>query len=128
MQDIFNRGRAEQIKSDKGSDVLVYKEVYPKACRHCIRLYLTNGVGSQPKLFSLQELEDNGTNIGLKVNDWKPTISPCHPHCRCDLNYLPKDYVWDEEKKRFDVPKNYTPKVARTSKVKITVGDKVFEV
>ena len=128
MQDIFNRGRAEQIKNDKGSDVLVYKEVYPKACRHCIRLYLTNGVGSQPKLFSLQELEANGTNIGLKVNDWKPTISPCHPHCRCDLNYLPKDYVWDEEKKRFDVPKNYTPKVARTSKVKITVGDKVFEV
>lgn len=81
MQDIFNRGRAEQIKSDKGSDVLVYKEVYSKACRWCIKLYLTNGVGSQPKLFSLQELEANGTNVGLKVNDWKATVSPAHPHC-----------------------------------------------
>ena len=104
------------------------KSIWTGNCRHCIRLYLTNGVGSQPKLFRLQELEANGTNIGLKVNDWKPTVNSTHPHCRCDLNYLPKGYVWDEEKKSFDIPKNYVPKVARTSKVKITVGDKVFEV
>ena len=128
MQDIFNRGRAEQIKNDKGSDVLVYKETFQNACRHCIRLHLTNGIGSKPILFTLPQLEANGDNIGKKVSDWKPTVSVVHPFCRCHLTYLPKDYVWDEEKKRFDVPKNYVPKVARASKVKITVGDKVFEV
>lgn len=128
MQDIFNKGRAEQIRKDKGGETLVYKEVYPKACRHCIRLYLTNGIGSQPRLFKLSELEANGDNIGKKTVDWKATVSPSHPFCRCNLNQLPKDYEWDEEKERFDVPKNYIPKVQRMSKVKITVGDKVFEV
>ena len=28
MQDIFNKGRAEQIRKDKGGETLVYKEVY----------------------------------------------------------------------------------------------------
>lgn len=49
-------------------------------------------------------------------------------NCRCNLRYLPEGYVWDEETHSFGPPKNYVPKVERKSKVKITVGNRVFEV
>jgi len=126
MQDIFNKGRAEQIRNDKGDDAKVYKEVYQSACRHCIRLYLTNGIGSKPRIFTIPQLEANGDNMGKKVNDWKPTVYSTHPFCRCNLISIPKGYEWDEEKKSFDVPKDYKPKVERQSKVEMKVGDKTF--
>jgi hypothetical protein len=126
MQSIFNKGRSEQIRKDKGDDALVYKETYPGACRWCIKLHLTNGIGSQPRLFTIPQLESNGDNIGKKVNDWKPTVYVVHPFCRCHLTYLPKGYVWDEEKKSFDVPKEYKQKIERVSKVEMKVGDKTF--
>lgn len=48
-------------------------------------------------------------------------------NCRCELHYIPDGYVWDEESQSFTPPKNYQRKVERKSKVKIYVGDKVFE-
>ena len=59
----------------------VFKDVFVGGCRHCIRLYLTGGIGSQPKIFKISDLIANGDNIGVKVNDWKPVISSTHPHC-----------------------------------------------
>lgn len=76
----FDEGRAAQFKK-YGPQVLVYKIPYPQACRHCVRLYLTAGIGSQPRLFTIPELEANGTNVGRTVNNWKATIGPVHPHC-----------------------------------------------
>lgn len=79
MQNAVQYGRAEQIKREGGSDQLVYKDVYPQACRHCIRLFLTDGIGSQPILFKLKDLQSNGTNIGLKTKDWVATLGAVHP-------------------------------------------------
>ena len=126
-QDVFNLGRA-QIMMEDGKNPLVYFDVFPGACKHCIRLYLTNGVGSQPRLFRLSELLANGNNYGLKTKDWKPTIHPVHPFCRCELRELPEGYVWNEEAGQFEAPKDYTPKVPRKSKVKITFGDRTYVV
>lgn len=126
MQDIFNKGRAEQIRKDKGEGVKVYKETYPKACRFCIKLHLTNGIGSKPIIFTIPQLEANGNNIGKKQADWKAGIGVVHPNCRCNLTYIPKGYEWDDEKGGFDVPKDYKPKVERQSKVEMKVGDKTF--
>lgn len=81
LQNIYNLGNAQTIEDEHGVDALVYKEVYPLACRHCIRLYLTGGIGSRPRVFKLSELRANGTNIGKKVADWKPTESTTHPYC-----------------------------------------------
>lgn len=82
MQNAFEEGRAAMIKrQNEGKDPLVFKDVFLGACKHCIRLYLTHGIGSKPKIFKLSELEANGTNIGLKVDQWKPTISATHPFC-----------------------------------------------
>lgn len=79
-QDIYNLGRAE-IMMEEDPDPLVYFDVFPGACRHCIRLHLKGGVGSEPKVFHMSELMANGTNYGVKSKDWKATIHPVHPFC-----------------------------------------------
>lgn len=80
MHQAFEEGRAQQIKSEHGEDAEVYKDVYELACESCVKLYLTEGVGSKPKIFKLSELVYNGTNIGRKKEDWKPVVGPTHPH------------------------------------------------
>lgn len=125
LNNAFQYGRAEQIKRETGSNTIVYKDVYPGACRHCIRLYLTAGIGSKPITFTLKKIASNGTNIGVKVDAWKPVLGATHPWCRCTLQKVPEGYVWDEDKKSFAPPVKET----REKKgVTITVGDKVFEV
>lgn len=125
MQNAYQYGRAEQIKREYGTSTKVYKQVFPGACHHCIRLYTTHGIGSQPVVFTLQELQANGTNVGLKTKDWKPVIGAVHPWCRCELKFLPEGYVWDEGKGMFGPLEGQK----REKKgVKIYVGDKVFEV
>jgi hypothetical protein len=126
MNSIFQLGRATQIEERYGKDQKVYKDVFEGACRHCIRLYLTGGIESQPKIFTLQELQENGTNIGLKVNDWKPIVGSTHAFCRCQLQYLSNGEVWDKEKKQFVYPEKYEQVIKRTQKNKLIVGDKVF--
>lgn len=274
MQNIYLFGKAQTIMQDHGVEAKVYKEVFPGACAHCIKLYTTAGIGSKPRIFKLSSLIANGDNIGVKVRDWKAVLGPVHPfcfasqyitisvlggqkyikdikvgdlvlthknrykpvtrlyfrdypsnfkhgvyniffyletdciekgyyedglhyitgnhnvfvngelkevrhikegdlltlkkgmkvkvskvepvviegwnptlynfevaddhsyfangvavsNCRCELRYIPNGYVWDEETQSFQPPKNYERKVERQSKVKITVGSKVFEV
>lgn len=128
MQNIFQIGIAETIMKEHGLDAIVYKEVFQGACRNCIRLYTTQGIGSKPRLFKLVDLIANGDNIGRKVKDWVPTLQGIHPFCRCQIKFLPKGYEWDEKTLQFRPPKEHKPKIERRSKVKIYVGNKKFEV
>lgn len=128
MQNIFQQGKAETLESAYGTDVEVYKTVHPMACRHCIKAYLTHGLDGKPRVFKLSKLKANGTNIGRRVEDWLPVLGTMHPYCRCDLKYVPKQYVWSEKKQKFIMPEEIERRVIRHSKVKITVGNKVFEV
>ena len=84
LQDIYQIGMAQTIMEEHGSEAIVYKEVFPGACQHCIRLYTTGGIGTKPRIFKLVDLIANGDNIGLKVRDWKPTLGPVHPFCYDD--------------------------------------------
>lgn len=124
-QDVYNLGRAVNMMHNE-EDPIVYFQVFSGACRHCIRLYLTRGIGSKPKTFKLSELMANGTNYGLKSKDWKPTVHPVHPYCRCELTKIPNGYVWDDEKGEFAPPKKYERKIERKGKVKITIGNKEY--
>lgn len=128
MNNVYQLGIAKQIEEKRGRDALVYKQVYPQACRHCIRLYLTKGLGSKPIVYKLSDLAKNGTNIGVKVADWKPIIGSTHPYCRCHLYDILPGHEWNSELKRFELPAKWTRKVERRSKVIISVGDKKFEV
>lgn len=70
------------------SVVQVYKTVINDAdlCPYCAKFY-RNKDGS-PKIYSLAELQANGTNEGRAKSEWKPTIGPTHPRCRCELQYV----------------------------------------
>lgn len=81
-QNAFLHGKMDALIERYGKEkLLFYKEVYPGACKHCIRLYLTNGIGSQPRLFTYEELVGNGDNFHLKPKDWKAVLGTTHPFC-----------------------------------------------
>jgi hypothetical protein len=126
MQNIYNQGRANTIKSKYGEEALVWKQVFPLACRHCIKLYTTAGVGSEPIVFKLKDLIANGNNIGRITADWKPIVGATHPHCRCDIRTVFKGQVWDKNTGSWKYSNDSERVHIRTSKVKVTVGDKEF--
>lgn len=97
----FDEGRAALYEKQDGEDAQVYKDVYPGACKHCIRLYTTGGIGSEPIVFNLSTLRANGTNIGRRVADLKPVVGSTHPHCRCTLHKLEEGMIWDGDKGKF---------------------------
>lgn len=122
----FDEGRAALYERKSGKDANVYKDVYPGACKHCIRLYLTAGIGSKPVVFKLSTLRTNGTNIGRKVADLKPVIGSTHPYCRCTINRLEDGMIWDPKEGRFIREKKI--KIEGRKPVKITFGNKVYNV
>lgn len=126
-QTAYEHGKAAAIQRQYGEDVYVYKKVYEGACKHCIRLYLTKGLGSAPKIFKLSQLIANGSNIGRKVADWLPTLDPIHPYCRCSLVYLSinENFSWNKEKRGFDFSEVSQNKPVRPRpKIKAIVGGK----
>ena len=102
LHNAHDMGRAQQIKRAHGAKAEAYKIVFDQACETCVTLYLTDGMGSQPKVFTIDELIANGSNIGRKKNDWKPVIGATHPWCRCQLESLPKGAgKWNAKKQNF---------------------------
>ena len=113
----FDEGRASNMKREsEDGEPYCYKSVFKGACKHCVRLYLENGIGSKPKVFKLSTLRKNGSNVGKKAKDWKPIIGD-HPFGRCTLHKLPPNYIWSDEKKKFISDSNKERKVPRKSKV-----------
>lgn len=123
MHEAYDTGRAIAISQEFGNEATVYKDVYERACKDCIRLYLTGGIGSEPKTFKVGDLIANGNNIGVNKSEWKPVVGATHPYCRCTLNYKMENTVWDDEQKRFVVKRN-TQNIKRTSKISIKVDGK----
>ena len=94
-QTAMQRGVADHYRGRYGGSVLVAKRPMPSACRHCKRVYL--GPDGQPRIFKLSDLEENGTNVGRKANDWLPVIGTVHPHCQCQLIRVPAGWGFNEE-------------------------------
>jgi len=121
LHEAFDTGKAISLLNKykkEGETAYCYKEVYAGACEHCIEAYLTDGIGSKPKIFKVSTLIANGTNIGVKAADYKPVIGAMHPWCRCELFELMPNMEWDSEKKMFVLKRN-TYGVQRKSKIKI---------
>jgi len=126
MNNIFQQGRASMMQSKYGEECLCWKNVFPLACRHCIKLYLTHGIGSAPRIFKLSDLIANGNNIGKKVDGWLPVLGSVHPHCRCQINTYFRGQQWNESTNQFEYTGERERKVIRTSKIRVVVGDKTF--
>lgn len=123
LHDAFDNGRIENIKSQFGDEAEVYKSVYAGACKYCIRLYLTDGIGSEPIVFKVNDLIANGSNIGRKASEWLAVVGCTHCFCRCTIHRKPEGYNWNVESQLFSIP-NFERKVERKSKIKISFGDK----
>jgi len=102
----YNSGRAQSILKQYGSDAEVYFDVFPGACHKCKELFLTDpeNPDSIPIVYKLSDIIANGNNIGRKVADWLPTISPIHPYCRCIINHKKPGFDWDDELRAFVKP------------------------
>lgn len=122
LHEAFDHGRAAAIETDFGADALVYKDVYKGACKHCIRAYLSGGIGSAPLVFKLSVLRSNGSNVGRKTADWKPVLGPHHPWCRCTIHRLPTGHQWDEAQQEF-VAGPYQLRVPHAAQIEVTMGD-----
>ena len=127
LHSAYSRGAIDgaKRKAEKDKQIAkVYMDVYPGACKHCVSKYLTAGIGSRPIIFLVEKLEENGTNIGRKVNELLAVISPLHPWCRCTTNYFKEGSTWDEKTNRFIEPKyvsKYKPIVT------VTINGKEFK-
>lgn len=119
---------AELQRRNPEKDPVVYKLPMDTACKHCIRLYLTNGHGSQPILFKLSELIANGSNIGRKVDEWKATVDAIHPHCRCPLFEYTGGYTWNPKTRKFDIPDpHYKIQTAAKRKlIPVVIGGRTY--
>lgn len=89
LQDAALDASASKIARDnEGEDPLVYKIPRRNACRYCVALYLRDGDFEKPRVFRLSTLVANGSNVGRKVAQWKPTKGIAHPNCNCNLYEL----------------------------------------
>ena len=123
----FSEGRLAMAERKDGLKAKIYIDVYVGACKHCIKAYLTSGMGSKPKVFTVEQLYSNGSNIGRKANEYLATVPPMHPHCRCTPHHLEEGEEWDSEKKAFYVPQDkvYESK-GRRGKIEVIFNDKKY--
>ncbi|WP_179019406.1 hypothetical protein [Winogradskyella forsetii] len=151
LSDYHNLRRASELQNMMFSEnKLVYKELPKYLNPEFNKLYLTDPKNpeSQPKLFKLNELIENGTNIGLKKSEWKPTVGitdfgfyEFHPYNDITndkeiahyfdngiLTTLPTGYEWNVNEKEFKMVKKplteRQKKIRSLVKIKITNTDK----
>lgn len=96
MSDAFNNGAADAISlrnngiSDKS--IYVFKMVSPDEalCEFCSKLFLLPN--NEPKVYTLDELRNNGDNYGRKPSQYKAVIGKTHIGCRCSLCEIAKGW------------------------------------
>jgi hypothetical protein len=117
----YNTGRAKSIFKEHGDEAEVWFAVLDGACKHCRELYLTDpdDPDSEPIVFKLKDLIANGSNIGRKAADYKATIAPIHPYCRCLLYKKLPNTEWDRATRSFSKVKKYVPKNKKLQGVNI---------
>lgn len=102
MHEAYQYGIAIDLLDRHGQNVRVWYSLHSDACEHCVRVYLRKGAGSAPKVFYLKVVIANGNNIGRKPAQYKPSINPLHPRCRCKMNYYPKGKSkWNPKAKQY---------------------------
>ena len=122
MHSSYQHGKANELLKNYGVDVKVWYRVHKDACKHCKKIYLEKDQLT-PKVFKLIDVINNGSNIGVKSENYKPTVYSLHPWCRCELEQAVENGVWNIQKQKFEILRNNYG-VNRKSKIKITVNGK----
>ena len=87
LQAVHNEGQIYQAVAIDGDDAMVARIPESTACSSCRALFV-NPETSEPYVFSVSKLAENGTNVGRKRADWVATAYPLHPKCRCDIIHV----------------------------------------
>ena len=95
LQGAYNEATVIEAIRLYGPDGLVARPPENGACVHCKALLL-NSDGT-PKIFNVEDLINNGTNVGKKSSQWKATVWPIHPNCRCGTQIVPEGFVFDND-------------------------------
>ena len=99
IQGAYNDGTLTDAVEAYGADALVARVPESGACKSCLSLFL-DGEG-RPIVWPVAELLANGVNVGRRRADWRATIWPMHPRCRCDtLTVPPGMYVTESGRLR----------------------------
>ena len=80
MQGLYNQSVAREAVTRYGKRGSVIRLPEKNACAACLRVFTRGG---EPITWSVDELVQNGTNVGLPRSQWKATLWPVHPKCRC---------------------------------------------
>ena len=87
LQGAYNEGRVYSVLERYGAGARVARLPETDACKHCKRVFLA--ADGKPRIFTVEDLASNGTNVGRPAAQWQPTIWPVHPNCRCDVVSIP---------------------------------------
>lgn len=87
LQALFNDAAVLSAMENFGRTVRIARVPDTTACKPCLTLFL--GEDGTPILFDPVDLARNGTNVGKPRSEWKPTIYPLHPRCRCGVQAVP---------------------------------------
>ncbi len=90
LQGAHNEGRVIAAVEARGEGALVARVPESGACSACLRVF-ANPDGS-PRVFRADELAANGVNVGRSRSDWRATVFPVHPNCRCDTISVPEGF------------------------------------
>lgn len=93
LQGAYNEGVVAAAVAHGGMEQRIARVPEKDACEHCKRLFLVGGV---PRIFTVRELVNNGTNVGKKPENWQATVWPIHPNCRCDSVMVPSGHGFDD--------------------------------
>ena len=94
MQGAYNDGQVIGAVKVYGDQAMVARIPEPGACQYCKALFIIDG---KPAIFLVRDLVENGTNVGRKAPQWRATIWPVHPNCRCDTQIVPPNFAFNDD-------------------------------
>lgn len=87
LQGAHNDGVLIEAYRTYGDDARVARVPNADACKSCREAYLDDD--GKPRIFGLEELLANGTNVGKPAGALQPTLWPLHPNCSCGTQAVP---------------------------------------
>ena len=94
LQGALNDAVVIQTLRLDGDDGRVARIPEANACEACRTLFLD--ADGKPRIFTVAELVANGTNVGKPRDEWRPTVWPAHPHCRCGTQRVPAGFEFND--------------------------------
>ncbi len=82
LQAAHNEGQLYHALYTGGEGAKIARIPETGACKTCRALFLNPD--QTPRLFTPGELISNGVNVGRRRADYRATVYPPHPRCRCD--------------------------------------------